>query len=157
MNEVRLIDANALIKEFERLGYTYRVTSIIDNSPTVELFCHYQYDGEVKEPCVESPCSHERPKGDLWHPIKTRLLTDEEKAKLRENPNVDDDIIEEKFDCALPEDGQQVLITTKAWNQLAITTFHYDVDGCYFEDWEDTDEVAAWMPLPKPFGGDEND
>jgi len=93
----------------------------------------------------------------LWHPIKTRPLTEEEKAELRENPNVDEDIVEAKYDCALPEDGQEVLITTKAWNKLAITTFHFDVDGCYFEDWEDVDEVAAWMPLPKPYGGETND
>ena len=93
----------------------------------------------------------------LWHPIKTRPLTEDEKTELRENPNVDEDIIEAKFDCALPENGQEVLITTKAWNKLAITTFHFDVDGCYFEDWEDVDEVAAWMPLPKPYGGETNE
>lgn len=37
-NKCDLISREALIKEFERLGYTYRVTSIIDNAPTVE-FC----------------------------------------------------------------------------------------------------------------------
>ena len=35
----RLIDADALKEAFERLGYTYRVTSIIDNSPTVYPIC----------------------------------------------------------------------------------------------------------------------
>ena len=31
-----LISREALKETFERLGYTYRVTSIIDNAPTVE-------------------------------------------------------------------------------------------------------------------------
>lgn len=37
----------------------------IDNSPTVEHFCAYLSDGEVRQPCVESPCKHERPQDEL--------------------------------------------------------------------------------------------
>ena len=67
---MRLIDADAL-KElpFHRLTHTdWGETCVsfeeIDNAPTVEIFCHYQYDGEVKEPCVEAPCPNcERPQG----------------------------------------------------------------------------------------------
>ena len=36
----------------------------IDNAPTVELFCSYLSDGEVRQPCVEGPCEHDRPKGE---------------------------------------------------------------------------------------------
>ena len=36
----------------------------IDNAPTVELFCSYLSDGEVKQPCVEGPCEDERPQGE---------------------------------------------------------------------------------------------
>ena len=36
---------------------------LIDNAPTVELFCSYLSDGEVRQPCVEAPCEHERPQG----------------------------------------------------------------------------------------------
>ena len=36
----------------------------IDNAPTVELFCAYLSDGEVRQPCVEAPCKHERPQGE---------------------------------------------------------------------------------------------
>lgn len=70
----RLIDAEALKETIAKIYIAYdgfnpndlgrfaeRVDELIDNAPTVELFCHYQYDGEVKEPCVESPCPHERP------------------------------------------------------------------------------------------------
>lgn len=34
-----LISRSALIKEFERLGYTIKVTGIIDNAPTVYPIC----------------------------------------------------------------------------------------------------------------------
>lgn len=37
--------------------------ALIDFAPTVELFCSYLSDGEVRQPCVESPCNHERPQG----------------------------------------------------------------------------------------------
>ena len=62
---MRLIDADALIDvilndhKLDGTNANWEVNRIlvhIKNSPTVELFCHYQYDGEVKEPCVESPC-----------------------------------------------------------------------------------------------------
>ena len=61
----RLIDADALKEKICRSDVSTRekISNIIDNAPTVELFCHYQYDGEVKEPCVEGPCPHERPQG----------------------------------------------------------------------------------------------
>ena len=39
---MRLGDLDALKEEFERLGYTYRVTNIIDNAPTVELATNLQ-------------------------------------------------------------------------------------------------------------------
>ena len=48
---------------------------IIDNAPTVELFCSYLSDGEVRQPCVESPCKHERPQGE-WIIIKSPLSTE---------------------------------------------------------------------------------
>lgn len=38
--------------------------SFINNAPTVELFCAYLSDGEVRQPCVEAPCKHERPQGE---------------------------------------------------------------------------------------------
>ena len=60
-----LIDREALKKEFcKDIMGGLNWERIIDNAPTVEIFCHYQYDGEVKEPCVEAPCLNcERPHG----------------------------------------------------------------------------------------------
>ena len=55
----------------------------------------------------------------------------------------------EEDDGELPQDGQEVLITTK-YGYVEKTTFYTDM-GCYFEQFEDEDDVLAWMPLPKPY------
>ncbi len=84
---MRLIDADALKKEVENLvaggaeklkdyyengtksdenswiGGVYDAWELIGDAPTVELFCSYLSDGEVRQPCVEAPCNHERPQG----------------------------------------------------------------------------------------------
>lgn len=88
---MRLIDADKLCEEFKRrqtaalnwkeqaimnddleieiradavLGFLSEVKLTIDKAPTVELFCSYLSDGEVRQPCVEAPCKHERPTGE---------------------------------------------------------------------------------------------
>lgn len=67
---MRLIDADELKKcaipcEIHNGALTDLCVPLyqIDNAPTVELFCAYLSDGEVRQPCVESPCEHERPQG----------------------------------------------------------------------------------------------
>lgn len=138
MTKVRLIDANALkewadesVKQYgnqystDMLNMFGLFKEVIDNAPTFE---------------------------SDWVKITFRKITDEEKEELREIADVD--IIDSVYTCPLPDDGQKVLITTRAWRSIAISTFYNDVDGCYFEDWEDMDDVAAWMPLPKPYGGE---
>ena len=49
-----------------------------------------------------------------WIPVKVRPLTDEEKKLYEE--------YEFMYDCKLPDDEQQVLITTKHGN-VEVTTF----------------------------------
>ena len=77
---MRLIDADALKKALEwidgnpYINFDKEIMQEIDNAPTVELFCHYQYDGEVKEPCVEGPCPHERPQGEWIYEEHTKFL-----------------------------------------------------------------------------------
>ena len=69
---MRLIDADALkdtMDFIEQTSIAYeemvdRYKKAIDNAPTVELFCSYLSDGEVRQPCVEAPCKHERPTGE---------------------------------------------------------------------------------------------
>lgn len=76
-----------------------------------------------------------------WIPIKTRAMTKEE----CEEYEVDDGYI---YDCPLPDNGDEVLISTK-WG-VEKTTFYTD-DGYYFECYEDDGDVLAWMPLPEPY------
>ena len=86
-----------------------------------------------------------------WIPLKTRPMTEEEKACHREWAEYG----MEMFDCPLPDDGQEVLISYHG--DVCVDTFVKD-DGCYFEG-VDIDEVEAWMPKPEPYrsekGGEE--
>lgn len=77
-----------------------------------------------------------------WHEIKSRPLTDEERAEFGV-----DDAIDEMFECHLPDDDETVLISI--YNQITIDVFHRD-DCCWFEDC-DIGDVKAWANLPKPF------
>lgn len=78
-----------------------------------------------------------------WIPIKTRPLTEEEKS---EHPEWQD-----AFDCPLPEDSQEVLITDIYGNVELDTFYNEGSEGCYFENNCDDGEVVAWMPLPEPY------
>lgn len=75
-----------------------------------------------------------------WIPIKFRETTDEDGVDKEEYPIM--------LDCPLPDNGQEVFISTKAGYVMEDT--FYDDDGAYLED-NDWDEVAAWMPLPEPY------
>ena len=83
-----------------------------------------------------------------WIPIKTRPLTEEEKEHYI-SIGWSDDSIEFMYDCQLPDDGQEVLVTDRMGN-VGLDTFFSD-DGCYFENNCDAYDVIAWMPLPKPY------
>ena len=58
------------------------------------------------------------------------------------------------IEAALPEEGQEVIITTEG-GFVGTDVFDYDYGdeedgmGCYFEG-HDIDEVRAWMPFPEP-------
>ena len=77
-----------------------------------------------------------------WILIKTRPATEEEKEYYSEYLFEDNGLI---YECPLPDDGQEVLITSK-YGSVDKTTFYTDC-GNYFENYEDYDEVIAWQPL----------
>ena len=81
-----------------------------------------------------------------WIAIKTRPMTEEEKEYYSEYHFEGNGLI---YECPLPEDGQEVLITSK-YGGVDKTTFYTDC-GNYFENYEDYDEVIAWQPLPEPY------
>lgn len=80
-----------------------------------------------------------------WIPLKTRPMTEEEIIFYSEWTEYGIEI----FDCPLPEDGQEVLVS--CGNYVCVDTFCKDDGGyeCYFEG-VDIEDVDAWMPLPKP-------
>ena len=81
-----------------------------------------------------------------WIPIKTRPMTEEEKEYYSEYLFEGNGLI---YECPLPDDGQEVLVTSK-YGSVDKTTFYTDC-GNYFENYEDYDEVIAWKPLPETF------
>ena len=83
----------------------------------------------------------------MWHIIKTRPMTEEERKEYDElvgGELTDDEAV--IYCSPLPENGQEVLVCYKC-GCFDIDTF-YDDDGCYFENNGDMDGIVAWMPLP---------
>ena len=90
-----------------------------------------------------------------WIPIKMRPGTDEEYeafSQYGECPRKDFRV----FDCQMPDDGQEVLVTTR-WGYVCIDTWYRDVDCCYFENNSDDDDVIAWMPIPAAYKSEVQD
>lgn len=84
-----------------------------------------------------------------WIPIEQRPGTEEEYAefsKFGTCPRSEFKV----YTNEMPEDGQDVLITTK-WGTVCEDIYHDDVDASYFEDHDDPDDVIAWMPKPKGY------
>lgn len=90
-----------------------------------------------------------------WIPVKTRKLSAEEVKEVNEKYDVDLNGDEAWCICSpLPEDAQEVLITTK-YGDVVLTEFCVDDDGCWFDGYEDRGDVLAWMPLPEPYTKEE--
>ena len=80
-----------------------------------------------------------------WIPLKWHEVTEEERAEK----GYSDDIVA-VFDCEMPEDNQEILVTT--------THGYVNQDVCYIDDgfsldsgWDWIEDVVAWMPMPKPW------
>ena len=84
-----------------------------------------------------------QPPADQWIPVTYRETTEEERECG----------IEWKYilDCPLPDNDTEILVCTKAGSVWTDTFFNDD--GCYLDGGYDLTEIAAWMPLPKPYKG----
>lgn len=82
-----------------------------------------------------------------WIPFTRRPMTEEEQ---RDYPNCT--FI---FDCVLPGDGEEILVSNGRF--VWMDTFCNDIDGCYLDGGDDIDEDMAWMPLPEPYKGGEDE
>lgn len=85
-----------------------------------------------------------------WIPIKTRPMNKEEIEYWSDYFDYDieyEDAV--LFDCKMPEDGQEILVSYEKWVGMDIC----EVDGGVYGlqgngDW---DGVLAWMPSPEPY------
>ena len=93
-------------------------------------------------------------KSGKWIALVARPMTNEEREYYSEKLDYCDGDAA-IYDCPLPEEGQDVLITTCTGGVL-IDTFFNDYDGCGFEGY-DIEDVKAWMPLPKPYEPQESE
>lgn len=75
-----------------------------------------------------------------WIPITMRPLEEEEKFVFPYATFI--------FDCPMPEDGQDILISTKYGVEFDTC---YEGDGFYLDSNRDWEEVYAWQPLPEPY------
>lgn len=95
-----------------------------------------------------------------WNVIKIEKISEDEKRELAEHYDMSPEDFDDywRYACKMPEDKQKCLITTTVWGYVTIDTFHIDEDGSmYFEDYEDEDDVLAWMPLPEPYKKENED
>lgn len=118
---------NRLLNESGDIGCTLGITNMSEYSKQIVQEAAEEYNGS-------------------WIAIKTRPMTEAEKEYYSEYLFDGNGLI---YECPLPDDGQEVLITSK-YGSVDKTTFYTDC-GNYFENYEDYDEVIAWQPLPKPF------
>ncbi len=64
----------------------------------------------------------------------------------------EDEMPDGVFDCEMPNDGQQVLISTKWSDEIDLDVCTRDPDyGIGLEVRGDWDGVLAWMPVPKKY------
>lgn len=107
----------------------------------------WKYEG-LEEPINSLPPVSSSEKSNKWIPIKTRPLTNKEKEEYADL-GYSEDSIDSMYDCPLPNDGEEVLITTR-YDEVTTDTFYRD-EGCYFEIYCDKDDVKAWMSKPIPY------
>jgi len=121
--------------------------------------CDYR---ELIDEILDAPTVDVEPK---WIPITSRPMDEEERIEWSEKLGYDianDDGEALIYTSQLPDDGQEVLVCGKygfgSTPIVWIDTFYSDPDyGCYFEENGDMDGIVAWMPLPKPYGEEEED
>ena len=82
---------------------------------------------------------------DSWIPVKAHPATDEERES---SPDID-----YWFDCEMPDDEQEILVTVKHKNWISVEKDVCYVDSCYVLDsgYDWLDDIIAWMPLPAPY------
>lgn len=94
----------------------------------------------------------DRREKEKWIPVKWHNITEEEREGYPKEWLT-------LMDCLMPDDDQEILITTKhVSKRTGKTTYYVEKDQCYIDegfsldsgyDW--IDDVVAWRPLPEPY------
>ena len=173
---MRLIDADALIQEWYRInniteddrgarfiGYT-EIPRFIANAPTIDApKVAYICDGRKCE-CDCSECFRTT---DVEHARDFKLMGD----TYFQQPSAE---AVHGWRTGEPTENGEYMVTLDAWGHRYIDIMHYDkpqmpnreIDGaCWYrsdDEWGDVvyddKDIIAWMPLPTPYkGGDDND
>ena len=167
-----LISRSALIQELQSAKYLCydnnsisrignheidRCISFVEDAPTVDLD---ERDNDAFETGYIKGLCENRPTGE-WIPVKTRPMTTEERIKFAEHYGIEycDTADEKVLDCPLPEDGQEVLVSSR-WG-VHTDVADNDIDGEGFisyvlEENGDWEGINAWMPLPEPYKKGDN-
>jgi len=127
------------IVKTEEKELTYEIKKAVGYSiEKEELIKALQYDRQQYEKGYQDGLN-----ANKWISVTYRELDEYERQMYPDAEFV--------YDCKLPEDAQDVLITTK-YRQVEKTTFYRDAEnGCWFDSYEDRDDVLAWQPLPEPY------
>ena len=121
--------------KLEILEYFNDINEVYNNCNMHDTLKHMldEFESEIKE--------------SEWIPIKTRPMTQEE---IEECDWYNEDCLW-MYACELPDDGEEVLITTR-WGSVEKVTFYNNFnEGCYFEEYRDEDDVIAWRQLPEKY------
>ena len=148
---MRLIDAEFLkaqiqgmyMPEYVREG----LNTVIDNTPTIEP---PEIQAIMKDYLVYQK--------DLWIPIEYRPMSEFEYNEFLAAYGYLEPEERKMFCCQMPEDQQEILISTK-WG-ICLDKCEIDLDDndnpVYgLEERGDWDDVMAWMPLPEQYKGGE--
>lgn len=140
-----IITKEAFIEAFEKYIYNPTVITLkpLSNEETEKLIKTIQ---KQSLRCVETPHNE-------WIPVTYRPMTEEEEKELCLKWDIKEGSLEDwekrVFTCPLPEDGQEILISTHWGVSEDVCTWD---DGCIgLEDRGDWDGVDAWMPKPEPY------
>jgi len=137
---------NPKVRNGYELGWNDALLEIYHNAPSVQPkvlpIAEIRFDDDKLHEIVAEAVKNIEIKYE-WIPIKTRPLTEKEKAEMdTEAPYM--------YDCPLPDDGEEVEITTHL-GDVTMDIFCRDPEGCYFENYCDDGDVLAWRHKPEPY------
>lgn len=128
------------------------IEKAINQLKDMQSRCKNGYDAEAINIAIKA---FEERVTDQWIPIKYRSLTTEEQKEFAEHyGSYYCDEIEKVFDCHMPEDGQEILLSS-SWGVTKDIAEHdvgFDGFNIYgLEENGDWDGIDAWMPMPEPY------